>query len=226
MSDAPIPVPAVLAGNTPVEEATPEKYRHAEGRSRRSGFFREIVRNPCSVGAVAQTSQRLAHAIVRASNVMTATQIVELGAGVGAITRQILLSKKTSARVLAIERNPGFASSLKARFPGLRVVCGCAGQLRRHASAHRFEQVDTIISALPWTSFSGAAQREILEATEELLAVDGVFTTIACLGLHLTAPGRRFRGLLHEIFPTVEALPATWLNLPPAFVYRCAKSPG
>ncbi len=188
-------------------------------------FFHEVVRSPFSVGALAPTSQRLARAVVRAANVSRCDRIIELGPGAGAITKQIFHAKPAAARVLAIERNAGFVSLLQARFPHLRVIEGCVSQLRGHVASTNFHEVDCIVSALPWTNFSARRQREILEAAADLLVPGGVFATIACLGPNLTSRGRHFRRLLDGVFPEVKTSAATWLNFPPAFVYRCATPP-
>jgi len=186
------------------------------------GFLREVLRHPRAIGAIAQTSHRLAEALVQAADVARSSDIIELGAGAGAITRWILSVKPAQARVLAVERSPEYTSLLRERFPGLRVACGCVSQLGELAAAHDFPAADTVISALPWTNFSEAMQRDILSSVADLLVPGGVFTTIACAGLHVTARGRNFRHLLERRFPTVEASPVIWRNLPPAFLYRCS----
>jgi len=206
-----------------IPEATRD--RQAPGRLRSSaGFLREVIRNPRSVGAIAPTSRRLAEAIVQISGVSEASKIIELGPGTGAITEQIFRAKHPRARVLAIERNPEFSSLLETRFPDLQVICGCASGLGEYAAAHDFEGTDAIVSALPWTIFDGRTQRDVLDMAMALLDPGGVFTTIACVGLNLTAKGRNFRKLLNGSFAEVQALPAAWFNLPPAFVYRCVKA--
>ncbi len=186
-------------------------------------FLREAFFAPRKVGAIAPTSRRLAEHLVETAGVPGASKIVELGAGTGAITRAIMKSKAPAAKVFALERNPSFASVLEKEFPELRVICHCVSHLREDAYALGFERADAIISALPWTIFSDDMQRHALEAASELLAPSGIFTTVACAGLNLAAPGRRFRKLLGGTFRDVRASPVIWSNLPPAFVYRCVR---
>jgi phosphatidylethanolamine/phosphatidyl-N-methylethanolamine N-methyltransferase len=184
-------------------------------------FFREVLRHPRTIGAIAETSPILARAMVQAADVAHASDIIELGAGAGAITRFILADKPAHARVLAIERNSECASLLEMRFPDLHVANGCVTRLREHAAFHYFAGANAIISALPWTNFSETIQRDILASAANLLKPGGVFTTVACAGLHLTTRGRHFRHLLEQTFSDVQTSPWIWRNLPPAFLYRC-----
>ncbi len=199
---------------------------HLGGSLRESGaFFREVLHHPRAIGAIAQTSQALARAMVQMADVSTASNIIELGSGTGAITKHIFAFKPSQARVLGIEKNSEYASLLQTRFPGLQVVNGCVSELCEHAAVHDFSAVDAVISTLPWTNFPESLQRSILSSAASLMRPRGVFLTVACVGLHLTPRGRRFRRLLEETFAQVQTSPIVWRNLPPAFLYRCAAQP-
>ncbi len=183
----------------------------------------EVVKNPRAIGAIAPTSRRLARAMVEAAGVATASQIIEIGAGAGAVTREIVRQKPRAAGVLAIERHSGLAAKLAARFPEVTVRAGCASRTPVLAEAAGFRDVEVIVSALPWTNFSAPWQKKLLGAACGVLRPGGFFTTFACLGPHRSKAGRQFRDILKSTFAMVETSPVIWTNLPPAFVYRCVK---
>lgn len=186
-------------------------------------FILEVCKNPHAVGAIAPTGGVVAKTLVQTAEVKTSKRIIELGSGTGAITKYIVKGTSIESDILAIEKNPEFSAALRARFPGIKVRCGCVSRLQQFATQVGFTNVESIISALPWTVFSSAMQADIVNSVASLLSANGVFTTVACYGLHLTNGGRRFRSLLEERFSEVRATPVIWRNFPPAFVYRCSK---
>jgi 23S rRNA (adenine-N6)-dimethyltransferase len=66
-------------------------------------------------------SARLAADLVRGAGVGPGDLVFDLGAGLGALTAPLAA---TGARVVAVERHPGYARSLARRFPGVTVVHG------------------------------------------------------------------------------------------------------
>lgn len=197
------------------------------GRQRSSGpvqvFFSEILKNSRNVGAVAPTSRRLARNLAAAAEVARAARIVELGAGTGAVTTEIVRAKSPSARLLVLERNPRFAEILREHFPDVPTVADCASRLPIHVARAGMSAPDCVVSSLPWTSFPSATQHDLLRMVADLLHPAGTFVTIACYGVHLTSSGRRFQSALHATFGEVVKTAATWSNFPPAFVYRCRR---
>lgn len=184
-------------------------------------FYREVLFHPIAIGAIAPTSAIAARELVWRARVASASVIFELGSGGGAVTREIIRGMPPGARLFALERNSGLAGSLQHRFPQARVLCGSASQLQEHAAAQNVTQADSIISTLPWSLLSGPEQQDILAASAELLATNGTFATLMCLGLQATAKGRHFLGLLHRTFSRVQPSPIAWRNFPPVIVYSC-----
>ncbi len=66
-------------------------------------------------------------------------------------------------------------------------------------------------------------QDSLLNATLESLKPGGQFATFAYLQGLLLPAGKRFKKKLAQSFSKVEKSPTVWLNMPPAFVYRCTK---
>jgi phospholipid N-methyltransferase len=149
--------------------------------------------------------------------------VVEYGPGTGVFTEEILRNLKPDATYLGFEVNSSMARHLRARFPQITVYEDCAATVRRRLHDHQHGAVDVIISGLPWAIFPNELQDRILSESVEALADGGVFATFAYLQGLLLPAGQRFRNKLTSVFSTVETSRITWLNLPPAIVYRCTK---
>lgn len=186
-------------------------------------FFLHFLRNPRQVGAVAPSSTRLARVITDGIGLEQAAAIVEYGPGTGAFTRTILERKAPGARYVAVEHNPALAAHFRERFPGAALVEGSVADLPEHLPRLGIASVDCIVSGLPWAAFDPALQDRLLGVTREVLRPGGAFATFAYLQGLLLSSGQRFRQRLGDSFATVSRTPTVWLNLPPAFVYRCRR---
>ncbi len=186
-------------------------------------FFREFLRNPKHVGAIAPSSATLARTIVRGVGLAEAELVVEYGPGTGAFTRHILEAMKPEARFLAVEQSPELAASFRRRFPEVELIEDSVENLPARLARRDVDAADTIISGLPWAAFDFALQDRLLSATLEVLRPGGHFTTFAYLQGLLLPSGKRFRGKLDEHFAAVSRSRIVWRNLPPAFAYRCRR---
>jgi len=184
-------------------------------------FMKQFIKSPATVGAVAPSSRALAARMVDWIDFGAADVVVEYGPGTGVFTAEILRRLKPDATYLGFEVNSTMAGHLRARFPRLTVYEDCAANVR--GRLHEHGAVDVIISGLPWAVFPEDIQDRILSESVEALADGGVFATFAYLQGLLLPAGMRFRKKLTSLFSTVETSRVTWLNLPPAIVYRCKK---
>ncbi len=171
-------------------------------------FLRQLARNPRTISAMAPSSRGLAEAITAGIGPQSG-HVAEFGPGTGVFTRAILNRGVAPANLTLFELNPEFAESLRAKFPGVRVVTGGAQVIADHCA-----DVGAIVSGLPLLSFPTDLTRAIFSGALRALRPDGVFHQFtygprhplpdeirAEMGLTVT-PGRRI-----------------WLNLPPARVY-------
>ena len=184
-------------------------------------FVREFLKSPGMVGAIWPSSPALAGMMIRAARVRSAGFVLEIGPGSGALTGPILKNLRSEARFLAVEKSPELARTVLERFPGTRVVAGCATNLTAHLKDHG--NPDSIVSGLPWAAFPEPLQDAILQEITSSIAEDGVFATFAYFGPHRLKAGRSFRNKLDQHFREVGKTPVVLANLPPAFVYFCRK---
>lgn len=195
-----------------------------QSRLQTSGLFlREFFRSPRKIGAIAPSSRVLAAEIVRLANVAQSEVIVEYGAGTGAFTEEILRQKKPDASFLAIESNPVLVKTLRERFSNLIILENSVEETPRLLRQFEFAHADSIVSGLPWSSFSEELQDRLLKATLEALRPGGMFATFAYLTGLVLPSGLSFRRKIKSLFGQVKISPAIWRNLPPAIIYQCIK---
>lgn len=186
-------------------------------------FFAEFITQPGSVGAVWSSSRSLRHKMLEGIDWKSAHVIIEYGPGTGVFTEHILSSMRPGTQFFAIEINPVFTQILRQRFPALHVYQDSVQQVRDICRMEGVEQVDVIISGLPWALIPDRAQNCYLDATLAVLRPEGQFVTFAYLTGLVLAEAKRFRVKLKRRFTDVQKSKVSWLNVPPAFVYRCRR---
>ena len=186
-------------------------------------FLREFISQPMATGAIFPSSKALGRAVVRTLNLSQAAAIVEYGPGTGAFTNYILQAMNRKTKFIAIEINPRLAGMFRARHPGVRIIEDSVTNARAICTGAGIDEVDCIVSGLPWASFPRQLQIEILEEMMRVLKPGGQFVTFAYVHGVVLPPGRRFSKILPRYFQSVSKSPVVWRNLPPAFVYRCTR---
>ncbi|TFV49522.1 methyltransferase domain-containing protein [Blastococcus sp. TF02A_35] len=174
-------------------------------------FLGAFIANPRQVGAVLPTSRTAVRDMLDLADVPGADLVVELGAGTGAQTQEILARMKPGARLVTLEIDPRLAKLLDERFddPRVQVVCDSAENLDAHLGGAK---ADVMVSALPYTSLEQRLRQRILDVLPGALAPDGTVVVIQYSPLMLADFRRRFR--------TVDWRVTPW-NVPPAFLFAC-----
>jgi phospholipid N-methyltransferase len=175
-------------------------------------FLRAFAANPRQVGAILPTSRQAVRDMLDMGDVAGADLVVELGAGTGSQTVEILARMGPRARLVALEIDPKLAKLLGERFddPRLQVVCGSAENLQEHLGG---AAVDVLVCALPFTSLEPGARRRILDSLPRALGPHGVALIIQYSPLIQSELRRLFRSVQRRISP---------MNVPPAFLFACS----
>ena len=179
-------------------------------------LLRAWARHPLLVGEIVITSQATVRFMLGLARADWAEvpEVLELGAGTGSYTGQILGRLGPHATVTAIERDPRLAGRAKARYPDdkrLTVLCEDAGlQLERRDPG----TVPLMVSALPWTSMQPADRDRLLRLVASRLAPDGELLTIQ----YSTACDRLFRRFFGDVTHAWSVA-----NVPPGACYRLAR---
>lgn len=181
----------------------------------RIAFFREFLKHPQQVASIVPSSRFLERRVVEVAGVRSAGTVVELGAGTGGMTRAILATMPREARLLSVEINPRFQTSLE-RIGDSRLVAhiGSAGDLDEVISSHSLAEPEVVISGIPFSKIGRASASRILETISTVLAPGGRFVAYQ---LH-----RRVESLCRPLLGPAQ-VELELRNIPPLRIYRWQK---
>jgi phospholipid N-methyltransferase len=176
-------------------------------------MLRKFVRHGTAYATFVPSSRFVARSICRGIDFETAKCIVELGAGTGPITREVLSHRKPHTRVVVVEIDPDFCKRLRERFPTADVVEGDARHIDKLLADRGIASVDHVISGLPLPSFPAPLRDAIVASSAKALAPGGTFR-------QLTNMPWVYQGLYKSYFDEVE-FRLVVRNFPPAGSYIC-----
>ncbi|KUJ65631.1 translation initiation factor IF-2 [Streptomyces albus subsp. albus] len=207
--------------------------RHSEGWI----FLIEAARDIRTTGAIAPSSPALARALTEPVRAQRGRplNILEAGAGTGAVTRALISQLPPGSRLDVAEANPRFAARLQHLAATHPDHTGRGEPVRIHT--RRVEELDcgrrydVIVSGLPFSNFTPHQVETIMARYLELLHPGGALTYFAYLGtrrartlLASRSQVRRHRAV-EEVLAGYRRRYATgcrtvWANLPPARVWQ------
>ncbi|OHA38952.1 MAG: hypothetical protein A3I97_00480 [Candidatus Taylorbacteria bacterium RIFCSPLOWO2_02_FULL_44_35] len=174
-------------------------------------FLKNSVKNFYRVGAVMPSSRFLSKRMARATH--GAETIIELGAGTGAITKELLKILPLQGRLTILEINPDFVSFLEKNFQDKRMVY--------YAKSAEFlpkifgkNSAAAIVSSLPFGNFSRQRTEKILSGVVDCLKPNGVFVQFQ----YSLKSWRTLKKIFRQVDICFEPR-----NLWPAFIYICRK---
>ncbi len=175
-------------------------------------FFKGFLRNPKEVGSVVPSSRFLARRVLECGKVRSARVVVELGAGTGVLTGQILEHMPADGKLVAVEILPEFAELLRASSldPRITVYEGCSTDLERALAEAGELQADLVVSGIPFSTLEGGVGRRTLEAAKRVLGENGRF-----VAYQFRSAVRR---IAEPVFGPAETHSGFW-NLPPMKIY-------
>jgi phospholipid N-methyltransferase len=168
------------------------------------------------IASFAPSSGPMARKMIDGIDWASAKCIVELGAGTGPITAQVVRRLKPHTRVVVIELDPTLCGRLKSRFhniPNVDVIQGDATVFDKYLAERNIAQVDHVLSGLPLPSFPETLRNAVLETSARTLAPDGTFRQLTVM------PWIYYR-MYARYFDDVRFRFCPW-NLPPGGVYVC-----
>lgn len=193
------------------------KLRRSRPRNR-VVFFQEFLKHPKQVASIVPSSRFLERRVVEVAGVRSAETIVELGSGTGGTTRAMLRAMRPHAKLLSIEVNPHFHTSL-GRIDDPRLIAhnGSADELVNTLSLYGLDAPDAVISGIPFSKIKSLSASRILAAISSALAPGGRFVAYQ---LH-----NRVESLCRPYFGPGQT-EVELLNIPPLRVYSWEKQAG
>ena len=176
-------------------------------------YLTKFLRLGTVVGAVVPSSRWFARQIVEGIDFGSAGCIVELGAGTGPVTAELLHRAAPRCRTLIIERDPDFCARLRARFPSAEVIQDDAGNLERVLAERAIPRVDHVVCglALPW--LTPQDRHTLLDTIRRRLAPQGTFRQLTYMPwIHAPVYRRYFQQVGFRL---------VMRNIPPGGFYLC-----
>jgi phospholipid N-methyltransferase len=179
-------------------------------------MMKAFLKQGRQIASCAPSSGPMARKMIEGIDWDNARCIVELGAGTGPITAQLVRRLKPHTRALVIELDPTLCARLRERFqgiPNLDVIQGDATQFDKYLAERNLPQVDHVLSGLPLPSFPEGLRNAVLETSARTLGPQGTFRQLTVMPLI-------YYRLYARYFNDVEFRFVPW-NLPPGGVYLC-----
>lgn len=180
-------------------------------------FVVEFMKQPKEIGAIAPSSIYLARKMTPEKFFRDAKVVVELGAGMGHFTKEIVQKKPHGCKIIVFETNPLFSDGLAEQYRSredVLVLLETAENLPMILRGLGIEQVDLIVSGLPFSSFEMEKTSTILNGVREVLNAQGTFLAFQY--------SKYRKKIFEQVFESVT-YERELRNLPPAYVFECRK---
>ncbi|WP_061933450.1 class I SAM-dependent methyltransferase [Aureimonas sp. AU22] len=182
-----------------------------ERRKDLARFFGTWVRNPIKMGAVAPSSAHYCATMVASATTHVEGPILELGPGLGCVTRALLDAGVDPARITSIEYDAEFARTLKERFPAVNVVRGDGFDLDATLGDGGATKFAAILFAIPIVKLPQGERQALFGRYFDRLLPGGNLTQLSYLWKPPVKPvAGRFDASASDI---------VWDNIPPARVW-------
>jgi phospholipid N-methyltransferase len=179
-------------------------------------FIQEFLKHPLQIGSIIPSSRFLERRIVEAAGVASADVIVELGPGVGGVTRAMLKAMPHHAKLLSVEINSHF-NTLVSKIEDKRLIAhlGSASELKEIISQYGLEPPNAIVSGIPFSTMSRSTGSQILETVSSLLPPNGRFVAYQ-VNNHVATLCKPFLGS--------GQTSTEFLNIPPMRIFQWVKN--
>ena len=178
-------------------------------------FIRQYLRHPVSVGAVAPSGKGLTMKMMEPIDFAKASCIVEYGPGTGSFTAELCSRRRPETPLILIEQNDAFYQAVVERFRGEKnmvIIHGTAEKADRYLAKLGFDQVDYVVSGLPFMSLPKPVSVRIFHATNRLIGKNGKFITF-----QYSLVKEKF----FQKYFVLERKLHEMKNIPPAYVFVC-----
>lgn len=173
-------------------------------------FTISAFKNLKQTGSIFRSSKFLAEKLTQNLAPTKDIVILELGAGDGIITKQILARTGPNSKLHSYEINETFLPKLNAiNDERLTVLNTCVSKI---TSDFKENEVDIIISSLPLTNIEYNFKEQLLKDIRHVLKPEGHFIQYQY--------SKNDKNLLKHYFADFTTN-FCLLNLPPAFIYTC-----
>jgi phosphatidylethanolamine/phosphatidyl-N-methylethanolamine N-methyltransferase len=136
-------------------------------------FLRRWLAHPLKVGAVMPSSAFLGRLVAKNVRLGPDEYVVELGAGTGTVTKELLDAGIPADRLFVVEIDPDLCSFLRREVPQAQVIQGDATRLRALLPPEVAGKVRTVISGIPMVTLPLSVQAKMIDAWFDVMPPDG-----------------------------------------------------
>lgn len=177
-------------------------------------FLRRSLRNPLQICSVFPSSPFVGRAMTEAIAGRPAPHVIELGAGTGAVTRQLMRHGVAASDLTLIEIDADLGRHLRRAFPKVDVIVSPAQEMAKIWRERSGPPVGAVVSTLPMRLFSKPLIRSVMRSALQTLAPGGLFVQFT-YRLGSPAPIR----IVDRLGLTAEQHCRVWANCPPAAIW-------
>ena len=138
-----------------------------------------IFKKGSKVGSITPSSKFLAKKMLENIDFSKDIVIAEFGPGTGVFTEMIIKKMTQNSKLYVFELNPEFIFNLEDKITtnkDVRFICDSASSIKKHLKNEEINEVDYIVSSLPFSLFDDELKEEILESSYDVLKKGGVMT--------------------------------------------------
>ena len=171
-------------------------------------FTVEGLRNIRQIGSIASSSGYLTRKIIKGIDFEKRLNVLELGAGDGVITKEILNRMSPDSKLYSYENHAGLAALLEdIRDTRLTIKRECVSNISQLDDNY----FDIVISSLPLALFNTPFKNKIYENIQSKLRNTGIF-------IQYQYSLNDYKDI-EKVFQNCK-IDFCLLNLPPAFIYK------
>ena len=200
-------------------------------------FLKQLFKKQNKIGAFLPSSTVLAKSMVKNINhdFKSPLRILEIGAGTGPITSELVKVLNSEDELILIEMNHDFCTHLTLQSIQWKKKGYCPKISIKEMNVfdyHDEKKFDFIICSLPLNNFSFEFVEKLMNLLSQLIATDGILSYYEYIWIRDLAPTiaptsalrNRFKGLNQyfnkKLFLKKISTTRIWKNLPPADIHR------
>lgn len=184
---------------------------------KKASFFLEALKDFKRVGSFFPSQPALIKKIIKLVKPVDEMVVVELGAGKGPITKELLKKMPTKSVLLVFEVKKEFADYIRRNIKDkrVRVICDDARNAGKYLKEMKLGAADYVVSAIPMGTSNARENLQLLLVIKKMLKAGGVYIQFQ----YLLSSWREVK----KIFGKSKIVSFVVNNVPPAFIYRCVK---
>jgi phosphatidylethanolamine/phosphatidyl-N-methylethanolamine N-methyltransferase len=182
-------------------------------------FWQRTLKHPRQVCSLFPSSPFVGRAMTEVLKDRISSHVIELGAGTGAVTRQLIRNGVDPQNLTLLEIDAQLGGHLRRRFPEVDVVIAPAEDLAHLWQERNGGAVGAIVSTLPMRLFSKKLIYLVMKNSLQVLGDGGMFVQFT-YRQHSPVPSRVLKALGLKAWRYTRV----WLNLPPAAIWVYEKA--